>query len=54
MHFVSISTRIVLFSSHMGGEKPTQPGNEGISTEISDDTFLNCWLECFVVALYTL
>ena len=60
MLLASVSTGIVLFPSHMGGEKSTQPGNEdNMSKEISDDTFLNCqglWLEClfFVVALYTL
>ena len=44
----------------MGGEKSTQTGNVGTSTETSDDTFLNCqglWLENVyfsVVAQYTL
>ena len=37
-----------------GGRKAHTAWEEGISTEISDDTFWNCWLECFVVALYTL
>ena len=37
--FVRINTRIVLFPGYAGGEKPTLPGNEGICTGTSDDTF---------------
>ena len=40
MLFARISTGIVLFPSHIGGEKSTQTGNEDISAEISDERFL--------------
>ena len=57
MLFARISTEIMLFPGHMGGEKPTQSGNEDLSTEISDDTLLKCqglWLEFTAVVHYTL
>ena len=53
MLFARISTEI-MFPGHMGGEKP---GNEDLSTEISDDTLLKCqglWLEFTAVVHYTL
>ena len=57
MLFGRISREIMLFPGHMGGKKPTQSGNEDLSTEISDDTLLKCqglWLEFTAVAHYTL